>query len=65
MTQNNYPEHACQECGSTRKLVETIIDDEFIWNEEEARYEPVQFSDKFKHTGNEYCATCGQDWTGL
>ena len=28
-----YPKHTCQFCGSDRKLVETIIDDEFYWDE--------------------------------
>ena len=27
---NIFPKYACQFCGSERKLVETIIDDEFF-----------------------------------
>lgn len=62
---DNYPKYACQFCGSTRKLVETIIDDEFVWNESENRFEPNRFSDEFEHTGAERCAVCGKNWTGL
>ena len=29
-----FQKHACQHCGSEVKLVETIIDDEFSWNQE-------------------------------
>ena len=61
----NFPRHACQHCGAERKLVETVIDDEFFWNEDEQRYEPNKFTDCFDHTGNERCAQCGEDWTGL
>ena len=60
-----YPSHACQFCGSTRKLVETIIDDEFIWSEDEECYEPKKFSDEFEHTGEEYCVNCNRNWTGI
>lgn len=59
-----YPKYACQFCGSTRKLVETLIDDEFIWNDEEERYEPNKFTDEFEHTGEERCASCWKEWTG-
>lgn len=59
-----YPKHACQYCGSTAKLVETIIDDEFIWNSNENRYEPNKFTDEFEHTGEEFCANCKREWTG-
>lgn len=59
-----FPKHACQNCGAERKLVETLIDDEFFWNEDERRYEPNKFTDCFDHTGNERCAQCGEDWTG-
>jgi hypothetical protein len=61
----NYPEHACQFCGSLIKLVETIIDDEFWWNDKEKRFEPNKFCDEFDHTGEERCAECGEDWSGL
>jgi hypothetical protein len=60
-----FPKHACQLCGCERKLVETIIDDEFIWNEFSKTYEPNKFMDDFDHTGNERCSDCGEDWTGL
>lgn len=60
-----YPKYACQFCGSMRKLVETVIDDEFIWNDEEKRYEPDKFSDNFEHTGEERCECCGKEWTGI
>lgn len=60
-----FPEHACQHCGAERKLVETLIDDEFYWNEKEERYEPNTFTDEFEHTGNERCAECGKEWTGV
>ena len=61
----NFPKYACQFCGSARKLVETIIDDEFVWNENEIRFEPNKFSDEFEHTGEEHCAECNENWTGL
>lgn len=60
-----YPSYACQFCGSTNKLVETIIDDEFVWDDSAERYEPNEYSDEFEHTGEERCASCGEDWTGL
>ena len=63
-TTAKYPKFACQFCGSIRKLVETVIDDEFVWNESENRFEPIKFSDEFEHTGEERCAICGKDWTG-
>ena len=60
-----YKEHQCQHCGSERKLVETAIDDEFVWNEEIEEYEPVGFGNDFEHTGRVRCAQCEEDWTGL
>lgn len=60
-----YPKYACQFCGSTRKLVETIIDDEFFWEENEKRYQPNGFTNQFEHTGTERCAVCEKDWTRL
>lgn len=59
-----YLQHACQLCGYDRKLVETVIDDEFYWNEQAKRYEPNKFTDEFEHTGVERCANCGEEWTG-
>ncbi len=59
-----FPLYACQICGSTRKLVETIIDDEFFWNENDQIYQPNKFSDIFEHTGNQRCAQCEEEWTG-
>jgi hypothetical protein len=59
-----YPIHACQQCGSESKLVETIIDDEFIWEEKLGTYIPHKFSDSFEHTGYERCAECENDWSG-
>lgn len=60
-----YPEHACQFCGSEFKLVETLINDEFFWNEHEKMYQPHEFSDDFEHTGNQWCGQCEKEWTGL
>ncbi len=57
--------HTCQYCGAERKLVETLIDDEFFWNEDEKRYEPNKFTDCFDYTGNEWCGQCKEEWTGL
>jgi hypothetical protein len=62
---NDFPEHTSQFCGSLRKLVETVIDDEFVWNESESRFDPNKFSNEFEHTGEERCAECSEDWTGL
>lgn len=59
------PKHACQYCGSELKLVETIIDDEFVWDKNESQYIPNGFKDQFKHSGEECCALCHKDWTGL
>lgn len=59
-----FPKHACQHCGSEVKLVETVIDDEFIWDEREKKYTPNQYSDQFEHTGVERCAVCESDWSG-
>ncbi len=59
-----FPEHSCQKCGAERKLVETIIDDEFVWNDSTNTYEPNKFMDEFEHTGSVRCAVCDEDWTG-
>lgn len=59
-----FPAHACQGCGSERKLVETLIDDEFIWDEYTKTYIPNKFMDDFEHTGCVHCSECGQEWTG-
>jgi hypothetical protein len=59
-----FPKHSCQSCGSERKLVETIIDDEFFWNENEKMYQPNKFTDTFEHTGNNRCAQCEKKWSG-
>lgn len=59
-----FPEHACQFCGSERKFVETIIDDELFWDEKDKMYQPNGFTDMFEHTGNVRCAECNKDWTG-
>lgn len=58
------PKHACQSCGSEVKLVETIIDNEFIWDQNDNKYVPNRFSNQFEHTGVERCALCDNDWTG-
>lgn len=58
-----FPEHACQLCGAERKLVETLIDDEFVWDDRNG-YVPNEFTDSFEHTGNERCAQCEEPWTG-
>ena len=60
----NFPAHACQHCGSERKLVETIIDDEFYWDERSKTYQPNGFTDDFEHTGNDRCAECDESWSG-
>lgn len=60
-----FSNHACQRCGAERKLVETIIDDEFYWDEQRNEYLPNKFTDDFEHTGNERCADCKEEWTGL
>ena len=60
-----YPKHACQFCGSERKFVETIIDDEFFWSESEKIYQPNGFCDSFEHTGNNRCAEFEEVWSGL
>lgn len=62
---NVFPAHVCQLCGSERKYVETVIDDEFFWNEKDLRYEPHTFTDCFEHTGSEQCAVCTAVWTGM
>ena len=59
------PKHTCQLCGCERKLVETVIDDEFCWNEQEKIFQPNGFTDAFEHTGNNRCAQCEEEWTGL
>ncbi len=64
ISKTRHPKHACQYCGSEVKLVETIIDDEFIWDERERKYVPIQYTDQFEHTGLERCAVCDNDWTG-
>jgi len=60
-----FPKHACQFCGCERKLVETIIDDEFFWDENTKEYQPNKFTDIFEHTGNNRCAKCEREWSGL
>ena len=64
MKTTTYPTHACQHCGAESKLVETLIDDEFCWNETTKQYEPNKFCDNFEHTGYERCAECEEEWTG-
>ena len=63
-TKKNFPKQACQVCGSEIKLVETIIDDEFFWDEQTQMYQPNGFIDCFEHTGKERCSECQNDWTG-
>lgn len=60
-----FPKHACQFCGSLNKLVETIIDDEFYWDDSSKTYQPNKFSNTFEHTGNQRCSRCNKDWTGF
>jgi len=60
-----FPKHACQFCGCERKFVETIIDDEFMWDEDSKMYQPNKFTDDFEHTGNQRCAECKRDWSGI
>jgi hypothetical protein len=59
-----FPKHTCQFCGCERKLVETLIDDEFIWNAADQTYQPNKFTDMFEHTGNVWCSECKEEWTG-
>ncbi len=61
---SKYPKHACQSCGSEGKLVETLIDDEFVWNDVDKTYEPNKFMNEFEHTGNVRCAECDSEWSG-
>jgi len=56
--------HQCQHCGSESKWVETLIDDEFSYNESTGEYEAVWFGDNFSHTGKETCVECNRPWTG-
>lgn len=58
------PSHACQNCGAERKLVETIIDDKFYWDENTMSYHPNGFTGDFEHTGNERCSECLTELTG-
>jgi hypothetical protein len=60
-----FKKHACQFCGNESKLVETIIDDEFFWDEKEKMYQPNGFTNNFEHTGNQYCENCKNEWTGM
>lgn len=60
----NFPKHMCQICGAETKLVETVVDDEFIWDEKSSEYVPNGYTDNFEHTGNNRCAECGNVWTG-
>lgn len=55
----------CQNCGYDRKYVETLLDDEFAYNEDTKQYEAVGFADEFEHTGKEICVNCEKDWTGI
>jgi hypothetical protein len=67
MNQKNikFAKHACQFCGSENKFVETLIDDEFYWDEVTQMYQPSKFSDDFEHTGNERCVDCENVWSGF
>ncbi len=56
-----YPKHVCQFYDCDRKLVETIIDDEFYWNETTQMYQPNRFANAFEHTGYVQCAGCEQE----
>jgi hypothetical protein len=59
-----YAKHLCQHCGSDSKWVETLIDDEFTYNEHTKEYEANGFSDDFRHTGVEVCTKCNKPRTG-
>jgi len=61
----NFPKHSCQFCGCEYKLVETIIDDEFVWDKDMQIYQPNKFTDSFEHTGNNRCSQCKKYWTGM
>lgn len=60
-----FKKHACQFCGCEFKPVETLIDDEFFWDEDSQMYQPNKFTDIFEHTGNQRCSDCKKDWTGF
>lgn len=65
MTQKiQFPKHTCQSCGSERKFVETIIDDEFMWDAQLQMYVPDKFADMFEQTGFVRCAECNKVWSG-
>ena len=62
---NQFPRHACQHCGSERKLLETLIDDEHVWNAAVQQYEPNRFTKYFDYTGKARCASArkiGRDY---
>ena len=59
---NKFPKHTCQYCGYELVLIETIIDDEFFWDEDDQIYQPNTFTDCFEHTGDNRCAQCGKKW---
>jgi len=56
-------EHYCQHCGNNRKWVETLIDDEFLVDEN-GEVDPIGYSDDFEHTGKEICTKCEKEWSG-
>jgi len=60
---SKFPKHSCQFCGCKLVLVETIIDDEFFWDEDDQIYQPNKFTDCFEHTGNNRCAKCKKEWS--
>lgn len=60
-----FPKHACQHCWCERKRVETLIDDEFIWDEWANEFTANGFGDNFSHTWKETCCECGKKWTGF
>jgi hypothetical protein len=49
-----FPQHACQFCGCDRKLVETIIDDEFYWDETTKTYQPNGFTPNYETPHHPY-----------
>jgi hypothetical protein len=59
-----FPKHACQFYGCERKLVQTLIDDEFFWDEKDHTYVPNGFTDTFEYTGYVYCPDSKEWWTG-
>jgi hypothetical protein len=62
--ESKYNKNFCQHCGGQRVYVETIIDDEFIISES-GSVDTNGYTDIFEHTGNNRCAECNKEWSGV